>query len=604
MGLSIHLLGIPRVERDGAVAPAPKGRKVWALLAYLLLSESAPSRSQLAGLLFSEADDPLRALRWNLNAIRQLLGEDTTIEGEPVTLRLPPGAFVDALVLPRSTWLEAVAVPAMEEDLLGGMDFATAPTFETWLTNQRRHLHAAAGAALAEGTVARLAVGDAVGAVDLASRLVALEPLDEDHHSLLIRALTAAGDHAGADRHIATARELFRRELGVDPVAALTEARSAPAFTPTAARGLAAVRAQMQAGQAAIVAGARDVGLAYLRQAAAESQVLGDHVLQTQALLVMGSEMVHASRGRQVEGSAALHRVLALAQDAGDEDLAVTAHHHLAWVDMMAARFGPMHRRLEDAAAFRVDDEGVRCWGLLTRGLGCLATAHYAEAEAAVRELVAVAAKTGAQPLRSFGLVVLAGVFVHRGQYDVAREIARESVDVAHATGSLALISLATAKLGEVELDAGHVGAGAELSERALALSDQILETCVQSMASKQLGVLDFHRGELDRAIARLSTAWSRPMMQPDHVWKGAVALDALCDVAVRERLPNARAWVTDLESLASRTGMRELLVHAYLHRHALGDDTGEAAAMLAGEIDSPRLHDLVRDATGALVTA
>ena len=88
--LAIHLLGPqPRAVRAGHRQPAPRGRKVWALLAYVLLTESAPSREWLAQLLFSDANDPLNALSWNLTQLRRLLGHESSIAGEPVVLRLP-----------------------------------------------------------------------------------------------------------------------------------------------------------------------------------------------------------------------------------------------------------------------------------------------------------------------------------------------------------------------------------------------------------------------------------------------------------------------------------------------------------------------------------
>ena len=62
----IRLLGPPAIERDGVPATPPRGRKAWALLAYLLLAERPPGRRHLAELLFDEADDPLGALRWTL----------------------------------------------------------------------------------------------------------------------------------------------------------------------------------------------------------------------------------------------------------------------------------------------------------------------------------------------------------------------------------------------------------------------------------------------------------------------------------------------------------------------------------------------------------
>jgi hypothetical protein len=52
------------------------------------------------------------------------------------------------------------------------------------------------------------------------------------------------------------------------------------------------------------------------------------------------------------------------------------------------------------------------------------------------------------------------------------------------------------------------------------------------------------------------------------------------------------------MREVASRTGMRELLVRAMLHQAALDNDTEAAAAqLLATDIDSPRLHRLLHRA-------
>ena len=70
MTLTIRLLGRPVVERDGQAVPPPRGRKTWALLAYLVLAERPQGRRHLAELLFADADDPLGALRWSLAELR------------------------------------------------------------------------------------------------------------------------------------------------------------------------------------------------------------------------------------------------------------------------------------------------------------------------------------------------------------------------------------------------------------------------------------------------------------------------------------------------------------------------------------------------------
>src|SRR4051794_8629000 len=90
-GLAIHLLGRPRLEVHGDAGYRFRSRKSWALLAFLVLAERPQLRSQLAGLLFAEAEDPLRALRWSLAEVRRGLGEGATLDGDPVQLALAPG---------------------------------------------------------------------------------------------------------------------------------------------------------------------------------------------------------------------------------------------------------------------------------------------------------------------------------------------------------------------------------------------------------------------------------------------------------------------------------------------------------------------------------
>src|SRR5690242_7904483 len=61
MSITIQLLGRPRITRGAAAGYKFRSRKSWGLLAYLILSERPAARSQLASLLFAEADDQVRA---------------------------------------------------------------------------------------------------------------------------------------------------------------------------------------------------------------------------------------------------------------------------------------------------------------------------------------------------------------------------------------------------------------------------------------------------------------------------------------------------------------------------------------------------------------
>lgn len=222
MSLTIRLLGTPRIERDGASVAPPRGRKTWALLAYLLLSESAPPRSRVAALLFPEADDPLGALRWTLADLRRALGTADAAAGDPLELGLPTGTHVDlsALVSPGYE----VAFTRPEGELLEGMVFPSSPVFESWLGVMRRHLDGSARALVHDESLARLAAGDLERAAELAAQLVARDPLDQAGQELLIRCLARAGRRPAAERQLAECESLLRRELGIAPGRALRSA--------------------------------------------------------------------------------------------------------------------------------------------------------------------------------------------------------------------------------------------------------------------------------------------------------------------------------------------------------------------------------------------
>src|SRR4051812_27674404 len=132
MTTSVRLLGRPEITRDGAVVPM-RGNKSWAVLAVLLLTPAPISRQRLATLLFDQADDPLRALRWNLAQIRRSLGPDAVLEGDPIELRPAPSTTIDLDVLERGTWSDILALPGLGDELLAGVNLAGSDVFDAWL---------------------------------------------------------------------------------------------------------------------------------------------------------------------------------------------------------------------------------------------------------------------------------------------------------------------------------------------------------------------------------------------------------------------------------------------------------------------------------------
>jgi predicted ATPase/DNA-binding SARP family transcriptional activator len=123
--------------------------------------------------------------------------------------------------------------------------------YQDWAQEYRSRLARAHLEALEAGSAAALRVGDAGQAVALAERAIAREPLREPAHLLLVRALAASGDTAGALAALDRLRHRFIEELGLDlsPEALELETRilrgeihGPPLPAGTLARSRAAIR--------------------------------------------------------------------------------------------------------------------------------------------------------------------------------------------------------------------------------------------------------------------------------------------------------------------------------------------------------------------------
>lgn len=226
MSLRIHLLGRPRIEGRSGNVHKFRGRKSWAVLAYLIMAERPPTRSQLASLLFAEADDPLAALSWSLAEIPRGLGYEGRVEGDSVVLQLAPGVVVDVQVVIRGWWSDAVALPGLGADLLEGTNPRGAAAFDTWLLAQQRRVAAASEAILHRAALESMSQGVVQTAISYAVRAATMSPLDENHQALLIRLYLMAGDEEAAARQFTALSRAFESELGVRPGPAFRVAMS------------------------------------------------------------------------------------------------------------------------------------------------------------------------------------------------------------------------------------------------------------------------------------------------------------------------------------------------------------------------------------------
>ena len=593
----IRLLGPPAIERDGVPAPPPRGRKAWALLAYLLLAERPPGRRHLAELLFGEADDPLGALRWTLAELRRALGAPGLFGGDPVATDLGPGVEADVHALTGEP-ADPRGLLELDGELLDRLTVAASPTFESWLVVERHRLAATAEARLRQAALALLASGQAGEAVAYASRAVARNPLEEGNHELLVRSLAASGDRAAALRQVAVCEDVLRRELGVEASAALAEAAAAPAGSPRGrpATGVAAVTSQLEAGRAAIAAGAVEAGIDSLRRACADASAGHDPALQGRALVALGAALVHAIRGRDEEGAVVLHEAVRLATESGDRETVATAYRELGFVDVQAGRRQTAEAwlaRAEETAGTDVELAAV----LGVRGMNASDMGDY---PAAFRHLEGSVerARSAVDPRQqAWSLAILARAHLLRDERSQAAAALSGCLELVRAERWMAFLPWPQALMAELELRAGRVDDAADQLEHAWALACHLGDPCWEGMAARGLGLVSAARGDRDGAASWLAEAGVRCTRTTDrYQWVSAHVLDTAAGAALDDHDEAKAARLADtLASLAARGDMRELVVRAHLHRSRLGDPSALATArLLAADVDNPALEPLL----------
>ena len=486
-------------------------------------------------------------------------------------------------------------LPGVGRDLLEGIGFPHSPGFQLWLDGERRHLSAAAEAVLHEAALACLVRDEADRAADHAAQLVGLNPFDENYQTLLVRCLSLTGDAEGAERQAAACEELFRSELGVEP----TEALRAAARQPTPSVGVygrATTIAQIEAGESAVAAGALESGLDTLRRAIAAARRSHHRDLLARALVSLGSSLVHAARGSDEEGAAALHEGIALAEALDDAVLAATAWREIGWVEFLRARYPRADKALGTAAELATGDEAELAWIDLIRGAYRSDVGEYSAAANYLHLAIKRADVVGADRPAAFARAVLGRLHLLRGELDDARVMLDAALVRVSAIGWTTFLPYPESYRAEVDLMAGDVDAAAERFEHAFSLGCQVGDPCWEGLACRGLGLVAAARGDLPRAFEMLDEAPRRCRRLPDtYLWVEAYCLEALCAVGVTHGAASTGQWIDELDTIASRNGMRELLVRATSHRARLGEPGAlEAARSLAAEVDNPALAKLV----------
>ncbi len=593
--LTVQLLGRPRIEVDGAPGYRYRSRKSWALLAFLLLGERPPTRTQLASLLFAEADDPLGALRWCLAEIRRALGPEAVLDGDPVTITLPAGTTVDADQLVRGHWTAAVELPGLGHELLDGLAIQHAEAYESWLLSERRRLAAATESILHEAALGLLARGDLGRARDLAVRAAVMSPLDENHQALLIKLYRLAGEDEAAQRQYDAWTSVALRELGAPPGAPILLAMREG---PRAAREdeSASIQAVTEAGAAAVSAGALLAGVSSFENAVRLADRAGADSDRIQTRLVLGEALIHTLGGLDEAGLATLVEAERIAVANGDREAITRVRAEVGYVDFLRARYDRAERSLSQVLAEEATAPSVRAKAMTYLGSVVSDRAEYPRAIALLKGAVRASRDAGEPRRQAFGLAMLGRVSLLRGDLVEATEVLTSAGDLAQQDHWLSFLPWPQAMLGQAWLSLGDLDAASRTLEQSFARACQIGDPCWEGISARGLALLAEAEGEVDRAFAVLLDARARTNRLADpYVWLDVHILDALCELGRRHSHAQAATWAAAMLDRASRTGMRELTVRAMLHEAAAGiRGDSAAAAMLAADIDNPQLDPLV----------
>lgn len=255
--LSIYLLGVLRLLHDGAPLKFATLPKTPQLLAYLLLTESAPvSRATVAALLWPDlpAAESRGNLRRHLHDLRRALPPDPpgrpwlVVDAQTLTWNRDADYWLDVDVF-RSAGQDparqAEAIALYTGDLLESV-------FEDWIFFIREQLRATFFDFLLAQLRRQHQAGDLLAAQDTAQRILQHDPLREDVLRELMTLRFEAGDRAGALAEYQRFEHRLRGEMQLMPMPE-TQAH----YDRIARQGLAAQTAAVQPIPAAPPAAAR-----------------------------------------------------------------------------------------------------------------------------------------------------------------------------------------------------------------------------------------------------------------------------------------------------------------------------------------------------------
>lgn len=554
MSVKIRLLGTPKILDDHGHRQTVRGHQAWALLARILLSEQPVYRRNIATELFPDADDPLGSLRWCLASLRRALKSPDSLCNDPIESNLPPNTEVDVHRLEKAGFEDGSV-----GDLLEGIDPRCSFEFSTWLLIERERLAGLINGKIRQETLQAVSVGDYLRAIQLAGTGVRRAPFDEAAHILLVKSLTLAERHEAALDHVKSTERVFLEELGEKPTAALrSAARRTIASPPGGVAPRAVVDSLLDAGLAALAAGAVDAGVDCLRRATAEAEKHTDRQLHAKALLELGTALVHSIRGYDDEGAVVLRQSIELARQCGSANIASTGFRELGYVDALAGRRPDAEAHLAEALTLAKDNDdlsGIHIvtgfnlvdWGKVDDGLD-----HYRISLDYARGARNRQLESWTLGLGGWGLRVA-------GHFDDANSWLTDCLKLVDDIRWVAFRPWPVAVLGEsrIQQKEDPIGLLPDL-EGAFALACQLGDPCWEAAVARSMGLSHAAMNDYDRAMEWLVEARKRVTRVTDIYV--ALLVEILADqVDISRKLgqeAQSDALAREYLSMAARTHM------------------------------------------------
>lgn len=556
MNPRVRLLGPPRLEGFTESHSSPRGKKSWALLARVALAERPVSRRELVDELFTEANDPLGALRWCLADLRRALQAPDLLRGDFLSLSRT-GMTVDAWELIDGT---------LDPDEIGGyfldgLSVRDAPGFETWLLLMRGHLRARSLEELRREALALLGAGQTERSSAVAGRAAALEPLDEDAQELFLRSLVADGRSGLAALHLACCEATFAREgLRISP--ALRAAVRIGGDRPRGRLQAGVVASSLlRSGSDAIDAGSVDAGIETLRRAAEEATISSDQRLHIDVLMALGAALVHATRGFDGEGAIILHQAMALARNLGDDHRVAECLRELAFIDVQAGRHTSAERAIREARIFAdARGDGALIAGVLAiSGMNAADQGRHGEAVADLTRSALVAHEATRPRQEAWSLGVLARSLQLSGDLEESLAAADASIRLCERERWNAFLPWPQSWRANALLELDRHDEATEVAEKAFALACELGDPCWEGMAARSLALISLKDGDISSAQEWIDDARSRcNRIQDRYVWVSAYVDLAHIQILFHRQSPLVESLASQLYADAIRFDLPE----------------------------------------------